>query len=98
MKVMPHRYPLLVAHPGTGAANGSWASNVSINEPFFVGHFPGHPIMPAVRHRSHGPGRRRAADEQRGPPETKLVYFSGIDGAVPASGHPETRSDSSWNS
>jgi beta-hydroxyacyl-ACP dehydratase FabZ len=56
--------------------------NVTINEPFFVGHFPGHPIMPAVL--------TLEAMAQAGGilllhtvpnPESKLVYFMGIDNA-----------------
>ncbi len=85
MKVMPHRYPFLLVDRILELESGQRVTglkNVTINEPFFMGHFPGHPIMPAVL-------ITEAMAQVGGvllmssvpDPETKLVYFSGIDNA-----------------
>ena len=51
MERIPHRYPFLLldgvlyCKPGKTIAA---VKNVSFNEPYFLGHFPGHPVMPGV--------------------------------------------------
>ena len=51
MELLPHRYPFLLVDRVTEVERGvslSAIKNVTINEPFFQGHFPGQPIMPGV--------------------------------------------------
>ncbi|HVP07657.1 MAG TPA: bifunctional UDP-3-O-[3-hydroxymyristoyl] N-acetylglucosamine deacetylase/3-hydroxyacyl-ACP dehydratase [Candidatus Acidoferrum sp.] len=85
LKIMPHRYPFLLIDRILDLEPDKRViaiKNVTINEPFFQGHFPGHPIMPGVlileaMAQAGGVLLLNAIEN----PETKLVYFLSIDNA-----------------
>ncbi|HMB68665.1 MAG TPA: bifunctional UDP-3-O-[3-hydroxymyristoyl] N-acetylglucosamine deacetylase/3-hydroxyacyl-ACP dehydratase [bacterium] len=84
-QIMPHRYPMLLVDRIEELVDREHVigtKQVSINEPFFQGHFPGHPIMPAVliiEAMAQCGGVLLLQTVER--PETKLMYFLGIDNA-----------------
>lgn len=81
--IIPHRYPFLLVDKITEIEYGKRAvgiKNVTVNEPFFQGHFPGNPIMPGVliveAMAQVGAVSILAMEEHKG----KLAVFAGIDG------------------
>jgi 3-hydroxyacyl-[acyl-carrier-protein] dehydratase len=85
MKLLPHRYPFLLIDRIIGIDEDNSAvgiKNVTVNEPHFQGHFPGHPVMPGVliiEAMAQTAGAiciRHVALE-----EAPLVYFMTIDNA-----------------
>lgn len=84
MKVLPHRYPFLLVDRITEMEPGKRAvgiKNVSANEPYFQGHFPGFPVMPgALIIESMAQVGAVALLSMEGM-KNKLALFAGIDGA-----------------
>jgi len=82
-QIIPHRYPFLLVDRILEVEAGVRAKgikNVTINEPFFAGHFPGYPIMPGVliveALAQVGSVAMLMEEANRG----KLGFFAGIDG------------------
>jgi UDP-3-O-[3-hydroxymyristoyl] N-acetylglucosamine deacetylase/3-hydroxyacyl-[acyl-carrier-protein] dehydratase len=83
MKVLPHRYPFLLVDRILEIEENKrivGLKNVTINEPFFAGHFPGHPVMPGVLiiEAMAQVGGMLLMGSVKGP-ETKVVYFMSLD-------------------
>ena len=83
--ILPHRYPFLLVDRIVSIEQGKrivGIKNVTFNEPYFQGHFPGNPVMPGVLI-VEAMAQVGAVLMLRGVPdrEHKLVYFAGIDGA-----------------
>ncbi len=87
IKILPHRYPFLFVDRITELEFGERVvgiKNVSANEPFFQGHFPGNPIMPGVliveaMAQVGGILARLSIDHSFDGAEGKPVYFVSID-------------------
>jgi UDP-3-O-[3-hydroxymyristoyl] N-acetylglucosamine deacetylase/3-hydroxyacyl-[acyl-carrier-protein] dehydratase len=82
-RILPHRYPFLLVDRIVDLSPGERVAGikaVSINEPYFQGHFPGFPIMPGVLviealGQAGGVLLLNSVEE----PEKKLVFFTGLD-------------------
>ena len=87
LKQLPHRYPFLLVDRVLEIEKGSRIvalKNVSMNEPFFTGHFPHRPVMPGVLmlEALAQAAALLAFDTLGVTPDDKTVYyFAGIDGA-----------------
>ncbi|MDH3522199.1 MAG: 3-hydroxyacyl-ACP dehydratase FabZ [Acidobacteriota bacterium] len=83
--VLPHRYPFLLVDRVLEIEPGRRIrayKNVTANEDFFNGHFPGHPVMPGVmiiEGMAQAAGILTLHDRQES--DGKLMYFTGIDRA-----------------
>lgn len=84
MEIIPHRYPFLLVDQAEVLEDGKGAigyKNVTINEPFFQGHFPNEPVMPGVliveALAQVGAIALLSQDENKG----KIAYFAGIKNA-----------------
>jgi 3-hydroxyacyl-[acyl-carrier-protein] dehydratase len=87
LKLLPHRYPILLVDRVLEIDKGKRIKamkNVSINEPFFMGHFPKYPVMPGVlmleaMAQTAALLAFHALDVM--PDENTVYYFAGIDNA-----------------
>lgn len=87
LKKLPHRYPILLVDRVLEVEKGKRIraiKNVSINEPFFLGHFPNRPVMPGVLMlEALAQAAALLSFETLGIEldEDSVYYFAGIDGA-----------------
>ena len=84
-RILPHRYPFLLVDrvDEIGEERVIARKLVSRNEPFFDGHFPGHPVMPGVLiiEALAQAGALLAAHATAFDPATHVIYFMAIDNA-----------------
>ena len=82
-RVIPHRFPFLLVDRVVELSEDKVVAykNVTANEPYFAGHFPGHPIMPGVLQveAMAQAGAVLALNILADPGEKPLVFFMGID-------------------
>ncbi len=87
LKKLPHRYPILLVDRVLELEKGKRIKalkNVSINEPYFLGHFPHRPVMPGVLMlEALAQAAAILSFETLGvtPDDKTVYYFGGIDGA-----------------
>jgi 3-hydroxyacyl-[acyl-carrier-protein] dehydratase len=87
LKLLPHRYPILLVDRVLDLQLGKSIraiKNVTINEPFFTGHFPHRPVMPGVlmlEAMAQTAALLSFAAEGAAPDNKSVIYFAGIDAA-----------------
>ncbi|MBA2722271.1 MAG: 3-hydroxyacyl-ACP dehydratase FabZ [Methylibium sp.] len=87
LEKLPHRYPILLVDRVLELEPGKRIralKNVSINEPYFVGHFPHRPVMPGVlmlEALAQAAALLSFADDKLQSDKNSVIYFVGIDGA-----------------
>jgi 3-hydroxyacyl-[acyl-carrier-protein] dehydratase len=87
LKKLPHRYPILLVDRVLAVEAGRTIKalkNVTINEPYFVGHFPHRPVMPGVmmlEAMAQTAALLAFSAADSGPDDKSVIYFAGIDGA-----------------
>jgi len=87
LKKLPHRYPILLVDRVLELETGKRIKaikNVTINEPFFMGHFPHRPVMPGVlmvEALAQAAALLSFASMDRVADDKTVFYFAGIDGA-----------------
>ncbi|TFY99345.1 3-hydroxyacyl-ACP dehydratase FabZ [Ramlibacter henchirensis] len=87
LKQLPHRYPILLVDRVLDIQLGKSIraiKNVTINEPFFTGHFPHRPVMPGVlmlEAMAQAAALLSFATQGVTPDDKTVYYFAGIDGA-----------------
>ena len=87
LKLLPHRYPILLVDRVLDLQMGKSIraiKNVTINEPFFTGHFPHRPVMPGVlmlEAMAQAAALLSFATQGVTPDDKTVYYFAGIDGA-----------------
>ena len=87
LKQLPHRYPILLVDRVLELDKGKSIKalkNVTINEPFFTGHFPHRPVMPGVlmlEAMAQAAALLSFASQGVTPDDKTVYYFAGIDGA-----------------
>lgn len=87
LEYLPHRYPILLVDRVLACEPGQSIhaiKNVTINEPFFTGHFPHHPVMPGVlilEALAQAAAILSFKTMGSKPDDKSVYYFAGIDGA-----------------
>ncbi|MDR0846377.1 MAG: 3-hydroxyacyl-ACP dehydratase FabZ [Lactobacillales bacterium] len=81
MEALPHRYPFLLVDRILEVSDDEVVAlkNVTINEPFFQGHFPGYPVMPGVLIMEALAQAAGVLELSKGENKGKLVFYAGMD-------------------